>query len=49
MRKFMIGTIISLFATAAYASCVTNSYMSGGRVVVCTTCCVGGSCNTICN
>lgn len=37
-----------LFATAALADCVTNSYYANGRLVVCTTCCQFGSCTTSC-
>lgn len=50
MKKYIIAAILALSTTAAYAACVTNTYISGGRVVVCTTCCYSpGNCTTTCN
>ncbi len=49
MKKYIIAAILALSTTAAYAACVTNTYISGGRVVVCTTCCYGTNCTTTCN
>jgi hypothetical protein len=48
MKKVIIGTVLALAASAAYASCVTNTVFQGGKMVVCTTCCYGGNCTTTC-
>ena len=41
--------ILSILAeSTAMADCVTNTIMSGGRMIICTTCCMGGFCNTTC-
>lgn len=48
MKKFIVGTVLALAATAAYANCVTNTVFSGGQVRVCTTCCYSGNCTTTC-
>jgi hypothetical protein len=48
MKKFIIGTVLALSATVVYANCVTNTTFSGGRMIVCTTCCYGNNCTTTC-
>jgi len=48
MKKYLIGIVLAMSATAAYAACTTHTYMSGGRMVTCTTCCYGNNCNTTC-
>jgi hypothetical protein len=48
MKKYIIGVVLALSASAAYAACVTNTTFSGGRMVVCTICCYSGSCTTTC-
>lgn len=49
MKKYIAAAILALTATVAYASCVTNTYITDGRVIVCTTCCYGTNCTTTCN
>lgn len=44
-------TVVFLLATAtlAWADCSTNTVVTPhGRVISCTTCCIGGSCSTTC-
>ena len=48
MKKYIIGVVLALSAGAVYASCVTNTVFSGGRMVMCTTCCYYGNCTTNC-
>ena len=48
MKKYIVAVVLALSATAAYAACTTHTYMSGGRMVTCTTCCYGNNCNTTC-
>lgn len=48
MKKYIVGIILALSATAAYAACTTSTVYSGGRMVTCTTCCYGGNCVTNC-
>jgi hypothetical protein len=47
---FIAALIVSLLAQAApaLASCTTNTIYSGGRMVMCTTCCFGSQCTTNC-
>lgn len=49
MKKLLAVILLSGFATTAYAACTTNSYVHNGKLVICTTCCYNGNCNTICN
>lgn len=46
--KYLLGVYMLLIASMAYASCATNTVFLGGKLVVCTTCCSSGNCNTIC-
>lgn len=47
--RYTIALALALFATAVYASCVTNTIItSDGKTLICQTCCYGGSCNTVC-
>ena len=48
MKRFLIAASLALTATAAYAQCVTNTYIINGRMTVCTVCCTGGPCTTTC-
>jgi hypothetical protein len=48
MKKLLVGIWFSMVATLAYAQCTTHTVNSGGKFVVCTTCCYGGNCNTTC-
>lgn len=49
MKKYLIGIILALSAGVVYAACSTHTYISGGRVVTCTTCCYSpGNCTTTC-
>lgn len=49
MKKVIVGLWLSMVATVVYANCTTHTVTtSSGRMVVCTTCCYGGNCNTNC-
>lgn len=48
--KTLILTLCLLLATAtaAWAACRTHTIFVGGRMVLCTTCCMGIHCTTTC-
>lgn len=49
MNKLLVGMVLTLVTLTAYATCTTHTYMSGTRIVTCTTCCdSNGNCNTNC-
>jgi hypothetical protein len=52
MKKIITGLVaayLALSATLVYASCVvTTNPGPNGRLIVCTTCCVGNNCSTNC-
>ena len=48
MKKIIIALTLAASATAVWASCSSHTIMSGGRMVTCTTCCVGNNCTTTC-
>lgn len=48
MKKFFALVATAVFATSVYAACSTHTYFVNGKMVVCTTCCTGSSCNTTC-
>jgi hypothetical protein len=48
MKRFLVAAALALTATAAYATCTTHTFMQGGRMVICTTCCSFGHCTTNC-
>ena len=49
MKRFLIAASLALTATAAYATCTTQTYFINGRYTVCTVCCyAGGNCTTTC-
>lgn len=49
MRKLIIALAFAAAPIAAVAQCVTNTtILPSGRMVICTTCCHGGFCNTTC-
>ena len=49
MKKFIVGSLLCLAATAAYATCTSHTYFIGTKIVTCTTCCdTLGNCNTRC-
>ena len=47
MKKVIFASLM-LFSAVVYAACTTHTYFVNGRMVTCTTCCVGGYCNTNC-
>ena len=48
--KYLIAIWAILAASLAYAGCTSHTFCdSQGRCTMCTTCCYGGSCNTICS
>ena len=44
----VVATIGLALPTEVFANCSTHTYMYGGRMVTCTTCCYFGNCNTNC-
>jgi len=49
MRKLILAALLATAPIAAVAQCVTNTtILPSGRMVICTTCCTGGFCNTTC-
>jgi len=48
MKKYIVGVVLALSASAVYAACTTNTIISGGRTLFCTTCCYSGNCTTTC-
>lgn len=50
LKKYVIAAVLALTATAAYASCVTNTVVGPrGQMVICITCCYSpGNCTTTC-
>lgn len=48
MKRFLLAASLALTATAAYATCTTHTIFQGGRMVTCSTCCVGNNCTTTC-
>lgn len=49
IRNLTAALMAGLFATAAYASCTTQTIiMPSGKMMVCTTCCSFGNCTTTC-
>lgn len=48
MKKIIAFISAALLATAAYAACTTHTYYVNGKVIICTTCCYSGNCNTNC-
>ncbi len=48
MKKVIAAVFGLTFATAVYANCTTHTINSGGKMIMCTTCCYAGSCNTTC-
>lgn len=49
MRKLIVGVLLSITATVVYANCTTSTISMNGKMVICTTCCTNGMCNTFCN
>lgn len=49
MKTVLLAVVgIVLFATMAWASCLTTTYILNGRTVVCTQCCYGNNCTVTC-
>lgn len=50
-EKTIIGFALMAFVASAWAACSYNSIVSGGRTIICSTCCDdnGGNCVTVCN
>ena len=46
--KAIIAGVLMVISLSVYAACTTHTYFVNGRMVTCTTCCVGGYCNTNC-
>lgn len=49
MKKLFAAIALSVVATAAYASCTTQTIIVDGRVTTCTSCCDSwGNCTVTC-
>jgi hypothetical protein len=49
MKKILAAVLGLGIATAAYANCTTHTLTTAsGKMIVCTTCCYNGNCNTTC-
>ena len=48
MKKSIVVLLAGLTFAGAALACSTHTIMSGGRMITCTTCCVGGNCTTNC-
>lgn len=49
MKKIVTAIALMAVAGSVYAACYTHTIMSGGRMVMCTTCCDSwGNCTTNC-
>ena len=48
MKKLIIGGYLALSSLSLWAACHTETIMYQGRMITCTTCCYGSSCNTNC-
>lgn len=48
LAKLLLASILAVNAIAAYAACSTSTTTYDGKMVTCTTCCVGNNCNTTC-
>jgi hypothetical protein len=48
MTKIFMAVMGLTFAGAVYANCTTHTVNSGGKFIMCTTCCYNGNCNTTC-
>jgi hypothetical protein len=49
MKKLLVGMALLGISLTAYATCTTHTFVSGGRIVTCTTCCDSqGNCDTNC-
>ena len=46
--KYIIALTMLLTSLSVYAACTTNTFILQDKMVVCTTCCVNGSCTTSC-
>jgi predicted small secreted protein len=48
MKKAIVAIYLTTLASMTWAACTTNTIMSNGRMVTCTTCCYGSNCTTNC-
>lgn len=46
--KALIAALAMTASSMVWANCVTNTYFSGTRMTICTTCCYGNNCTTTC-
>lgn len=49
MRKLILGLVLALTASAAYADCTFTTITVDGRTMTCTTCVYGTVVRTNCN
>jgi len=52
MKRWLAAVVIGLgvlgWHGAAHAACMSHTYILGGRITICTTCCYWGHCTTNC-
>jgi len=49
MKQIIVAILLAVSSMAASAQCNTHTIMTAdGRMVMCTTCCFNGNCNTTC-
>lgn len=48
MKKVLIGVWLAAATTMTWASCTSQTYFVGSKVVICNTCCTPYGCNTVC-
>jgi hypothetical protein len=48
MFKSIVALLAGLSFAGAAMACTTHTYFVNGKMVTCTTCCVGGNCTTNC-
>jgi hypothetical protein len=49
MSKIIMALGLFIVAGTVYAACSTHTYISGGRIITCTTCCMTpNNCTTTC-
>lgn len=48
LRTVLTAALLLAVATLAWADCGTTTITRDGRILTCTTCCLGTSCSTSC-
>ena len=48
MKAIILAVALAVSPLVAWAACSTHTYFVNGKVIICTTCCYSGNCNTNC-